>query len=65
MKRISAIKVATMKITNDFCYERKPSHATTKSTLFAVSKDEGGHWQIHKECIISTAVSKKAPLGLK
>ena len=35
-----------MKNTDDFCYEGKPSHArkpsraTTKSTLFAVSKDE-------------------------
>ena len=36
----SAIKVATMKNTNDFRYNGKPSHATTKSTLFAVSKDE-------------------------
>ena len=25
---------------DDFRYEGKPSHATTKSTLFAVSKDE-------------------------
>ena len=37
---ISAIKIATMKNTNDFCYEGKPSRATTKSTLFAISKDE-------------------------
>ena len=36
----SAIKVATMKNTDDFCYEGKPSRATTKSTLFTVSKDE-------------------------
>ena len=35
-----AIKVATMKNTDDFHYERKPSRATTKSTLFAISKDE-------------------------
>ena len=26
--------------TDDFCYEGKPSRATTKSTLFTVSKDE-------------------------
>jgi len=32
------IKVATIKNTDDFCYKRKPLHATTKSTLFAVSK---------------------------
>ena len=36
----SAIKVATMKNTNNFHYEGKPSRATAKSTLFAVSKDE-------------------------
>ena len=29
-----------MKNTDNFCYEGKPSRATTKSTLFAVSKDE-------------------------
>ena len=29
-----------MKNTDDFCYEGKPSRATTKSTLFAVSKDK-------------------------
>ena len=40
LKSTSAIKIATMKNTNDFRYERKPSRATTKSTPFAVSKDE-------------------------
>ena len=40
MKSTSAFKVATMKNTDDFHYEGKPSHATAKSTLFAVSKDE-------------------------
>ena len=39
-KSTSAIKTATMNNTDDFCYEGKPSHAITKSTLFAVSKDE-------------------------
>ena len=29
-----------MKNTDDFRYEGKPSRATTKSTLFAISKDE-------------------------
>ena len=29
-----------MKNTDDFCYEGKPSHATTELTPFAVSKDE-------------------------
>ena len=39
-KSTSAIEIATMKSSDDFCYEGKPSHATAKSTLFAVSKDE-------------------------
>ena len=39
-KSTSAIKVATMKNTDDFHYERKPSRATAKWTLFVVSKDE-------------------------
>ena len=36
----SAIKIATMTNTDDFRYEGKPSRATAKLTLFAVSKDE-------------------------
>ena len=36
----SAIKVATMKIMDDFHYEGKRSHASTKLTLFAVNKVE-------------------------
>ena len=37
-KSTSVIKVATMKNMNNFCYERKPSHTTTKSTPYAVTK---------------------------
>ena len=33
-------QIATMKNMDNFCYNGKPSHATAKSTLFAVSKDE-------------------------
>ena len=40
LKSTPAIKIATMKNMDDFHYEGKPSHATTKSTPFAVSKDE-------------------------
>ena len=40
LKNASAIKVATMKNTDDFRYEGKPSRAITKLTLFTVSKDE-------------------------
>ena len=41
-KSTSAIKVATMKNMDDFHYKGKPSCATAKSTLFAVSKDDWG-----------------------
>jgi len=41
LKRTSAIKVATMIITDNFGSYHMPN---TKSTLFAVTKDEGGHW---------------------
>ena len=40
LKSTSAIKISTMKNTDDFHYEGKPSRATAKSTLSAVSKDE-------------------------
>ena len=44
LKSTSAIKIATMTNTDDFrnqvCYKGKPSRVITKSTLFAVSKDE-------------------------
>ena len=39
-KHLCNQRVATMKNTDDFYYKGKPSHATTKSTLFAVRKDE-------------------------
>ena len=39
-KSTSVIEVVTTKNTDTFCYEGKPSHATAKSTLFAVSKNE-------------------------
>ena len=59
-----------MKNMDDFRYEGKPSHATTKSTLFAVSKDE---WDTKEDTgksmknalYVRTAVCQKAPLGLK
>ena len=40
LKSTSTIKIATMKNTDDFRYEGKPSHATAVSTIFTVSKDE-------------------------
>ena len=39
-KSTTAIKVATTKNMDDFCHKGKPSHATTKSTPFAVSQEE-------------------------
>jgi len=45
LKRISAIKVATTKITDDLLYEWNPSYAYYKSTFFMVSqRHKGGHW---------------------
>ena len=40
LKNAFAIKIATMKNTDDFHFEGKLSHARTKSTPFPVSKDE-------------------------
>ena len=46
LKSTSAIKIATMKNTDDFCFEGKPSRARTKLTPFPVSKDE---WDTKKD----------------
>ena len=40
-KSTSAIKIATMKNTDDFRFEGKTSRPTAKSTLFTISKDNG------------------------
>ena len=40
LKNTSAIKIATMKNTDDFHFEGKSSRATAKLTLFPVNKDE-------------------------
>ena len=50
--------------------QRKPSFDTVKSTLFAASQQrqmeyKGGHWLVHEECNVHTAVYQKTPLGLK
>jgi len=71
LKRTSAIKVATTKITDDFHHERKPSCTYHKIDTFCGEqrwmkyKGARGHWQVHKECIAYTAVWQKSPLGLK
>ena len=64
-KSASAIEVATMKNTDDFCYKGKPSHATDKSTPFAVSQDEWDTKEDHEECIVHTVVCQKAPIQPK
>ena len=64
-KSTSTIKVATMKSTDDFHYEGKLSHTTTKSTPIAVSKDEWNTKEVHEECIVHTAVCQKAHVRLK
>ena len=65
-KSTSAIKVATMKNTNNFRYEEKPSCATVKLTIFTVSKDE---WDTKEDTGKSMKnalyVCQKAPLGPK
>ena len=40
LKSTSTFKIATIKNTDNFRYEGKPSRAIVKSTHFAVSKDE-------------------------
>ena len=40
LKSTSTIKITITKNTEEFHFKGKPSHATAKSTLFAVSKDE-------------------------
>ena len=40
LKSTSAIKIATMKNMDDFCYKGKPSRVTAKLSLFTVSIDE-------------------------
>ena len=40
LKSTFAIKIATMRNADDFCFEGKPSRARAKSTPFPVSKDE-------------------------
>jgi len=47
-KRTSEIKVVTMKIMDDFCYEWKPSHSHHKIETFHGEQrwmgHKGGHW---------------------
>jgi len=66
-KNTSAIKVTSKKNTNNFCYKKKQSHATTKLTLFAVSNDE---WDMKEELwhdkstYWAEAASKSEKIGL-
>ena len=51
--------------TDDFRYEGKPSCAITKSTLFALSKDEWDTKEYTSNSIVHTAVCQKASVGPK
>ena len=42
LKSTSVFKMATMKNTDDFCYEGKPSRVTVKSILFAIRMGHKG-----------------------
>ena len=59
-KNTSAIKIAT---TDDFCYKGKPSRATTKSTLFAVSKDEWDTGKSMKNALYILRYAKRHQSG--
>ena len=54
-----------MKNMDDFCFEGKPSCATAKSALFAVSKDEWDTKEDTGKYLVHTAVCQKEPLGPK
>jgi len=62
LKRISAIKITTMKITNDFSYEWKPSHAYAYHKIGTFHGEErwmghkGGDWWMH--CMYSGSTSQ-------
>jgi len=66
LKRTSSIKVATMKITDDFCLKLKPLHAYHKIDTFPGEQRlmEHKRGQNHEECIVCTVVWQKAPLRL-
>ena len=49
--------------TGDFHYEGKPSRATVKSTLFAVSKDEWGTKEDTGKSMKNALYVLQAPLG--
>ena len=54
-----------MKNTGDFHYKGKPSRATAKSTLLAVSKDEWDTKEDTPPLYCTYSVSQKAPLRPK
>ena len=62
MNNCSKSTVATMK---NACYERKPSHATASSTLFAVSKDEWDTKEDTSKSMKNALYILKVPLGTK
>ena len=66
LKSTSASKIATMKNTDDFRYEGKPSRAIDTFCCQQIRMgDKEGHWWVHEECIVHTAVCQKALIGQK
>ena len=65
LKSTSVIKIATMKIMDDFRYEGKPSCATAKSTPFAVSKDEWDTKEDTGKSMKRALYILRAPVGTK
>ena len=61
----SAIKVATMKNTDDFQYEGKPSLLPPNRHFFVVSKDEWDTKEGTGKSMKNAAVCQKAPLWPK
>ena len=62
VKSTSVINVTTMNNMDDFHYAKE---TTTKSTLFAVSKEECYTKEVPGECIVHTSVYQKAHIWLK
>jgi len=65
LKRTFAIKVATMKITDDFCYKWKPSCAYHIIDTFVESKNNWDTKEGTGKPIACTVAWQKAPLRLK
>ena len=68
LKNISAIKIATMK-NRRFPLQREAIMCYHQINTIRCQQrwmgHKGGHWYVHEECIVHTAVGQKAPVGPK